>query len=223
MTGDAPAALTDGTPLMLTAPTGARSEFGGKTALATWFADNPLRERDLVIFGNFKQDDVADVLDDYREVRTVEELADAMGDGARRLILTPRTADWAAVSERLCEFVRALPDGMTKAVILDEAPELDEDALLTFVRVLGNGANTKTLLLNQSPTDMPGSLLKNVVVVWVGVYRGAYDAWFRSHDLGAHSDHLAENHEPYHWTMLLGPGPNDREHYAPVPERYGGI
>jgi len=217
-----PDALTDGTPLMLTAPTGARSEFGGKTALATWFADGPLRDRDLVVFYNPKHDDVAGVLDDYREVSTVEELADAMGAGASRLVVTPQTADWEGVSERLCAFIRALPDDMSKAVILDEAPELDEDSLLTFVRVLGNGSSTKTLLLNQSPTDMPGALLKNVVVVWVGVYRGAYDSWFRSHDLGAHIDGLGR-HSPYEWSMLLGPGEEDRVHYEPVPEQYGGI
>jgi len=219
---DAPAALTDGAPLMLTAPTGARSEFGGKTALATWFADGPLRERELVIFLNVKRDDVADVLTDYVEVATVDELADAMADGARRLILTPDTADWEGVSERLCDFVRELPDEVSKGVILDEAPELDEEALLTFVRVLGNGGNTKTLLLNQSPTDMPSALLKNIVVVWVGVYRGAYDSWFRANDLGAHIDGLGQ-HSPFEWSMLLGPGAEDREHYAPVPERYGEV
>lgn len=218
-----PAALTDGAPLLITGPTGARTDYGGKTALAAWFADGPLLERDLVLFVNVKGDDVAAVLEDYQEVSSVDGVADAMGAGARRIVLTPTDPDWAAVSERVCSFVRELPSGMTKAVVLDEAPELDDDAVLTFVRVLGNGASCKTLLLSQSPTDVPRSVVKNSVPVWVGPILGSYEPWLRANDYGAHFGPISDSHGPYHWSLLLGPAEEDREHFEPVPEKYGGV
>jgi len=214
--------LADGTPLLVAAPTGVRTRYGGKTALVTWMADNPLRERDLVIFGNFKQDSIASVLEDYTEVSSVDGVANAMASGERRIILTPADHDWAAVSERLEAFIRALPADMSKAVVLDEGPELDEDALLSFVRVHGNGANCKTVVMAQSPTDVAGSVVKNTVLVWVGPMPGSYHAWLRSHDLEMHADALGA-HEPYEWSVLLGPEAEDRDTYNPVPARYGEV
>lgn len=211
--------LADTTHLLVTGPTGARTNYGGKSSLTAWLADNPLRERELVIVLNVKQDDFADVLEDYEEVASVDELADAMADGHRRVIITPQTADWETVSANLEAFIRELPSDMTKAVILDEVPELDEDAVLRFTRLHGNGASCKTVALAQSPTDVSGSVVKNCVPVWIGPAPGSYDAWFRAHDLGEHIDTLhAQN--PYEWSVLLGPDAADRDHFEPVSEVY---
>lgn len=207
--------------LLLTGPTGRQSRYGGKTGLATWFADNPARTRDLVVFLNTKQDPVADVLEDYAEVATVGEASQVIGDGARRVIITPTDPDWEAVSVRLEEFVRALGHDLgTKVVVLDEIPELDEDAVLSFYRVHGNGANCQTVGISQSPTDVDGSVLKNCTPVWVGPAKSSYRPWFRTHDYELAFDFIEDNHDPYEWTVVLGPGQGEWTHYQPVPEEY---
>jgi hypothetical protein len=209
--------------MLLTGITGSRTQYGGKTALATWWCDEPGRAFDLEIFANVKQDDVGAVLEDFTEVSSVDGVASAMADGRRRIILTPTDPDWAAVSRRLEAFVRELPSDMTKLVVLDEVPELDEEAVLSFVRVHGNGANCKTLAIAQSPTDVSNSVVKQTTPVWVGLTTGSYAAWFRSHNLEQHFAHVQQNHEPYHWTVMTGPADEDRDHYQPVPERYGEV
>lgn len=214
--------LTDTSHLLLLGPTGARTVYGGKTALATWLADGPLRERELVLFVNVKQDDVADVLEDYREVSTVREVGEAMGDGARRIVLTPNDPDWEAVSERVESFVRELPADMGKAVVLDEVPELDERAVLSFARVHGNGANCKLVAISQGATEVSQSVVNCCIPIWIGPKPGSYDAWFRSNDLGSHIEPL-NAHEPYEWSVLLGPAAEDRDHFEPVDERYGEV
>lgn len=212
--------LTDGSHLLLTGPTGSKTVYGGKTSLAAYLADNPLRERELVIVLNVKQDDLASILADYREVGSVDELATAMSDGARRLILTPTDPDWEAVSERLVAFVAELPSNTSKALVLDEVPELDEESVLTAVRVLGNGANCKSVLLSQSPTDVSTSIVKQVIPVWVGPVPSSYRAWFRTYSYAEAYDYIAEHHDPYEWTVILGPGDGDWDHYDAVPEVY---
>lgn len=230
MTRERPDYFTDQGHLLLTGVTGAQGDYlgeggqyGGKSALAAWFADNPGREFELVIFGNFKADDVTDVLDDYREVYSVEQLAEAMGEGARRLVLTPADGDWEAVSRRLEAFVRELPSDMEKMVVLDEAPELDESAVLSFVRVHGNGANCKSLVISQSPTDISTAIVKQCVPVWVGPMKSDYESWFRTHDRHEAYKYIAENHDPYEWTVVAGTGEGEWHHYPPVPEEYGQI
>ncbi len=227
--------LHDTAHLLITGVTGAKGDylseggnsFGGKTALATWFADNPLREKDLVVFGNFKQDAVGEVLTDYTEVGTVAELAEEMGrerargETTHRFILTPRSPDWPAVSERLEGFIRELDRSISKAVVLDEAPELSEDAILSFVRVHGNGANCKTIVISQSPTDIDeDSIIKQTMPVWVGPMDPDYSAWFVSHKIKEAFDYISENHAPYHWTVIIGKDEGDWHHYKPVPEEY---
>lgn len=222
--------FTDNGHLLLTGVTGAQGDylgesgqFGGKSALAAWWADNPGRSKDLVVFGNFKGDDVTSVLTDFTEVASVDELADAMGRGHRRIVLTPRDGDWAAVSVRLEQFIRALPADLSKLVVLDEAPELDHDAVLSFVRVHGNGANCKTIVLSQSPTDISTAIVKQCVPVWVGPMKSDYRSWFRTHDRLDAYQFVKDTHEPFHWTVIVGTGPGEWHHYEPVAEKYGGI
>lgn len=221
--------LTDYAPVLITGVTGAQGnysgsgQYGGKTALATWWADEPGREFDLVLFGNFKHDDIADVATGFVEVGSADGIADAMAAGERRIVLSPTDPDWAAVSERLCEFVRELPPALSKLVVLDEGPKLSEDAILTFVRVLGNGANCKTLLLSQSAGDFPTNLVGNMLLVWVGPMKDDYEAWFRTHRRQAAFDFIAAEHGPYEWTVIFGRDDGDWHHYDPVPGRYGEI
>lgn len=222
-----PAYFTDNGHILLTGVTGAQGDylgeggtFGGKSALATWWADNPGREKDLIIWGNFKHDNVASVLTDFCEVGSVEELARAMGKGARRLVLTPRDHDWAAVSERLEALVRNLDPEISKLVILDEAPELSEEAVLSFLRVHGNGANCKSIILAQSPTDLTTTHMKQLLPVWVGPMKTDYESWFRTHDRYEAYQYILENHEPYHWTVIIGKDEGEWHHYDPVSEEY---
>lgn len=207
--------------ILLTGPTGRNSRYGGKTATATWFADNPARTRDLVIFLNTKQDPVADVLEDYREVNSVDEAARVIGEGAGRVIITPMDPDWAAVSRRLEGFIRALGHDLgDKVVILDEVPELDEDAVLSFVRVHGNGADCQAVLISQSPTDVSTSITKQATIAWVGPMKSDYESWFKTHDRGPAFDYISRAHDPYEWTLVLGPGEGEWTHYDAVPEVY---
>lgn len=225
---DAPGYFTDNAPILLMGVTGAQQEYlnddegeyGGKTAVASWWADDPGRTRDLVLFLNPKADAVADVLDDFQEVTSVDELAEAMGEGARRLVLTPRTEDWEAVSRRLAEFVGALPDDMTKLVVLDEAPELDDDAVKRFVRVHGNGAETQPLVLTQDPMAVDGSVVKMSLPVWVGPIKSSFKSWFDTHEYQDAYRHISEDHDPFEWSVLIGKGPGEWHYYEPVPARY---
>jgi len=206
--------------LMFTGPTGRNSGFGGKTATATWFADNAARTRDLVIFLNTKGDDLQQ-LDDYREVSSVSAAADAIAEGARRVIITPTDPDWEGVSVRLEEYIRALGSDLgSKVVILDEVPELDEEAVLSFVRVHGNRANCQAVTIAQSPTDVSTSITKQVSPTWVGPMKSDYHAWFTEHDRGPAFEYISESHEPYHWTVVTGSGEGDWEHFKPVSEAY---
>lgn len=206
--------------LLLAAPTGYRTDYGGKTSLACWMFDGPARSKELSLFVNVKGDDVASVLDDYREATSIDEVAALMGQGHRRIVLTPTDPDWEAVSVRVREFIDALPDEMSKVVALDEAPELDEEAVLWFVRVAGNGNNCKTILMTQSPTDVQNSVVKNTILVWIGPVPSTYLSWFRTHDYKPAYDYIAAHHEPYHWTAVLGPDEGDWNHFEPVPERF---
>ncbi|MDS0243945.1 MULTISPECIES: hypothetical protein [unclassified Haloferax] len=225
-----PAYFTDNGHLLLTGVTGAQGDylgesgqFGGKSALATWWADNPGRSRDLVIFLNAKSDDVGAVLDDFDEVNRVGDIPDVMDRSGGRVILTPVDGDWEAVSRRLESFVRALPQDMTKLVVLDEAPELDEDAVLSFVRVHGNGANCKTLVIAQSPTDISTKIAKQCVPVWVGPMKNDYGSWFAVHDIKEAFDFISAAHAPYHWTVIIGKAAGEWHHYEPVPAKYGEV
>lgn len=207
--------------LLLTGPSGKLSDYGGKTATAVWWADNVGRQKDLVVFLNSKQDDVAGKLDGYVEVPSVDAAADAIADGQRYVIITPTDPDWEAVSRRLEQFVRALGTDLgEKAVLLDEAPELDAEAVLSFVRVHGNGSNCQAILIAQSPTDVSTSIVKGVLIVWVGPMKSDYESWFKTHDRGPAFDYIQQHHDLYEWTVVLGPGEGEWTHYPAVPEEY---
>ncbi len=229
--------FTDNAPVLLTGVTGAQGDYGGgegesyggKSVTATWWADQPGSTRDLCIWANFKQDAVADVLDGFIEVGSVEALADRMGrerargETTHRFVLSPTDHDWERVSRRLEAFVRELPQKMTKLVVLDESPELDEDAVLSFVRVHGNGANCKTLVLAQSPTDLPTAIVKQCLLVWVGPMKTDYKAWFGSKSLIYAYEHILAEQDPYEFTVVYGKDDGDWAHHEPVPERYAEI
>jgi hypothetical protein len=212
--------FTDRSHLLLAGVTGARTDYGGKTAIATWWADNPGRAAfDVVIFGNFKLDDGperhADVV-----VNTVEEIAGAIRSGETYICLSPIDADWEAVHQRLRAAIEALPTEMDKFVIHDEAPELDEDALQWFVRVAGNGANCKSLILAQAPGDLPNAVRRQTILAWVGPATGNNEHVFTANNRRNHFDYIRDAHDPYVWTVMTGPADEDRDTYDPVPEEY---
>ena len=212
--------LTDRSHILIAGVTGARTDYGGKTALANWWASTHGREAfDVVIFGNFKHDDGPER---HAEVvaRTVDEVAGAMGDGAQHVCLSPTDPDWPAVSERLRSFVDALPTDLSKLVVLDEAPELDDEALQWFVRVAGNGANCKTLVLSQAPGDLPQAVRRQCILAWVGPVTENNRHVFRANNRENHFRAMLEEHDPYHWSVLLGPDDQDRDHFKPVPEEF---
>ena len=219
---DRPDYLVDTTHLLVTGVTGSRTEYGGKTAMSNWLASNAGRaEFDVVLFLNVKHDDAperqADVV-----AQSVQEAAHAMGDGATHICISPTDPDWTAVSRRLREFVDALPTDLRKMVVLDEAPELDEDALLWFVRVAGNGSNTKAVVISQSPGALSTSVRQQCIWVWVGPGLEDVRHVFRANNRGHHLDYILENHDPYQWTVITGPGEEDRDTFPPVPEEYAG-
>lgn len=212
--------FTDRSHLLIAGVTGSRTDYGGKTSLANWWCDTHGRASfDVVIFGNFKADAAparhADV-----QVESVEEIAHAIRDGAEYICLTPRSADWAAVSERLRHAVDALPTDLEKLVVLDEAPELDEDALKWFVRVAGNGANCKTLVLSQAPGDLDMAVRRQCILAWVGPVTEDNRHVFAANKRENHFDAMKREHEPYVWSVLTGPADEDRDTYNPVPEKY---
>jgi hypothetical protein len=221
VTDDRPGYFTDRSHLLITGVTGARTRYGGKTALANWIATEPGSTFDLVVFYNPKQDDAPAEQADV-EVATVEGVARAMRDGARHVCLTPKTAAWDEVHARLLEFIQALPRDMDKLVVHDEAPELDEDALATFARVAGNGSACKSVFISQQPGDAPSAVRNQSILVWVGPFHENARHVFRANGRENHADHIAETHKPYWWTVVLGPGEGDRDTYQPVPARYAG-
>jgi hypothetical protein len=213
--------FTDRSHVLIAGVTGARTDYGGKTALANWWCATHGREAfDVVIFGNFKHDDgpesEADVV-----ATSVDEVAGAMGDGAEYICLSPHSADWEATTRRLRSLLEALgDDGGSKLVVLDEAPELDADALQWFVRVAGNGADCKALVLSQAPGDLPQAVRRQCILCWVGPVQENNRHVFRANARENHFDAMLEQHEPYHWSVITGPADDDRDHYEPVPEAY---
>lgn len=201
-------------------------QYGGKSTLAAWWIDNPGQHYDLVVFCNYKMDNITSVVSGFVEVESVDALADAIGRGERRLVLTPRDSDWEAVSRRMRDFIDAFgrrrPD-MSKLVVHDEVPELDQDAILTFVRVLGNQANCDSLCISQSAGDVDGSIIGQTALVWVGPIPTRYKHWFQTNDYGAHYDFVKNNHDPYEWTIIAGEEPDAREYMQPVPKEYAQI
>jgi len=219
MNGEAPY-LTDRSHILLSGVSGSRTDYGGKTGVANWWASTHGRAAfDLVLFFNAKQDQApaepADV-----EVGSVAEVARAMGNGHRHICLTPTDPDWQAVHDRLAAFIRELPSDMDKLVVHDEAPEYDDDSLLWFVRVAGNGANCKSLVVAQAPGDLSTNVRRQLVTAWVGPLTEQNKHYFRANNYLNHFDAMREQHEPYHWSVITGPAPEDRDHYTPVPEEY---
>jgi hypothetical protein len=211
--------MTDGSHILIAAPTGSKTVYGGKTSLATWWWDVHGQTKDLRLFVNVKLDDAPEQHADA-VAGSVDEVAGAMAEGHRHICLSPRDADWEAVSRRVQAFIQELPNDMSKLVVLDEAPALDEDAVLWFVRVAGNGNDTKTLLLTQNPGDVSTSVRGQCLFCWVGPVSGNNESVFRANNRGAHYEEIRDEHEPYHWSILTGPAREDRDYFEPVPEEY---
>lgn len=206
--------------ILIAAPTGSKTVYGGKTTLMTWWGDKHGRaNKELVLFVNVKLDDAperhADVV-----AHTLEEVGEAIGNGERVICYTPMDPDWEEISRRVKAFVQELPRDMEKMVVLDEAPELDEEAVLWFVRVAGNGNATKTVLATQNPGDLSTSVRGQCILTWVGPVTGNNESVFRANDRGIHYERIREEHDPYEWSVLLGPEADDRDHYRPVSEEY---
>lgn len=216
----APDYLTDRSHMLIAGVTGARTHYGGKTALATWWCDVWGRQsNDVVIFGNFKLDDAPEEHADA-VVHTVEEIAPAIRDGATFITLSPTSSDWEAVHRRLRAAVDALPKDLNKLVVHDESPELDEEALLWFVRVAGNGSNCKSLVIAQAPGDLGMGVRRQCILTWIGPATEDNRHVFSANKRENHFDYIREEHDPYVWTVLLGPGDDDRDTFDPVPEDY---
>jgi hypothetical protein len=212
--------LTDRSHILISGVTGARTDYGGKTALANWWSTKWGRTAfDVVIFANFKAD-AAPQIHAETNVETVDGIADAMAEGAGHICLTPTDDDWQAVHDRLKAFVSALPKSMDKLVVHDEAPEYDDDSLRWFVRVAGNGANCKSLVLAQAPGDLSMPVRRQTILCWVGPVSEDNRHVFEANHRANHYRWMRENHEPYQWSVLLGPENEDRDSYPPVPEEY---
>jgi len=212
--------FTDRSHILIAAPTGSRTVYGGKTTVATWWSDAHGRaSKDLVLFVNVKLDDAPEEHADA-VATDLEEVAGAMRRGATYICLSPHSADWEAVSRRVQGFVRELPDDLEKMVVLDEAAEMDAEAVLYLVRTAGNGHNCKTVILQQNPGDLSTSVRGQTILTWVGPVTGNNRGVFSANDLGVHYDAIKKEHDPYEWSVLTGPDKTDRDHYEPVPEEY---
>jgi len=217
---DSPDYFTDGSHVLIAAPTGSKTVYGGKTSLATWWwATHGKASKDLTLFVNVKLDDAPEAHADV-VCQSIREVGEAMAQGHTHICLSPTDHDWEAVSRRVKTFVQELPADMEKLVVLDEAPELDEDAILWFVRVAGNGNATKTILVTQNPGDVSTSVRGQCLFCWVGPVSGNNESVFRANNRGAHYEEIREEHDPYHWSILTGPSREDRDYYEPVPEEF---
>lgn len=212
--------LTDRSHILIAGVTGARTDYGGKTALANWWATKWGRSAfGLVLFLNFKQDrapaEYAEI-----EVDSIEGVATAMSEGHTHICLTPTDPDWQAVHDRVRDFVDALPKEIDKLVVHDEAPEYDDESLMWFVRVAGNGANCKSLVIAQAPGDLSMAVRRQTILCWVGPVSEDNRHVFQANHRENHYRWMREHHEPYQWSVLLGPEDSDRDTFEPVPEEY---
>lgn len=212
--------LTDRSHILISGVTGARTDYGGKTGLANWIATAWGRQFfGLVLFLNFKQDakpaEFAEV-----EVDDVQGVAEAMSKGHTHICLTPADPDWQAVHDRVRGFIDALPKDIDKLVVHDEAPEYDDESLMWFVRVAGNGANCKSLVIAQAPGDLSMAVRRQTILCWVGPVSEDNRHVFQANHRENHYRWMRENHDPYQWSVLLGPEDSDRDTFEPVPERF---
>lgn len=210
--------FADRSHVLISGVTGARTEYGGKTALANWWASTwGVVEFDLVCFLNFKQDSHIH----GTRVESLEELASEMADGQRHFNIVPRTDDWEGFHASFKTFVASLPDDMSKLVVHDEAPEYDDDSLRWFVRVAGNGHATKSLVLAQAPGDMNTTIRNQTIPCWIGPSTGQNSHYFTAQGYKQVFETHILDQEPYHWTVVLGPDPeHDVDTYQPVPSEY---
>lgn len=218
--------LRDRTHLLIAGVTGVRTDYGGKTAVASWWADNWGRsEFDVVLFFNPKQDRGPERIAD-EVVRDAEGAAMAVGDGAGVVTISPDHQHWQAEHDRVRELVQwladELPESAQLAVVHDEAPEFDGESLAGFVRVDGNGSRCKSLVIAQSPGNLSKDVRQQCVLVWVGPVTGEEEGIFSANQRRAHFDWILANQRPYQWSVLLGPDETDRDTFDPVPEHYAG-
>jgi hypothetical protein len=210
--------FTDGTHFLISAPTGSRTKYGGKTSLATWWCDVHGRAGfDQVLFFNPKIDETPEehadaVASDYKELGT------ALANGHQFVCFSPLTEDWEEESRRFKSFMMNLNQNTDRMVVLDEAAQLDQDVVQWFVRVAGNGWNCKTLVLSQKPNSVEGR--DCMALIWIGPTDENCRHVFTKNNRGNHFQNMLEEHEPYTWSVLLGPADEDRDFYKPVPEEY---
>jgi hypothetical protein len=216
-----PEYLADRSHLFLGGVTGSRTDYGGKTAWATWWADTwGRRHFDAVIFYNPKADRNPEQFADVTVTAASHAAAAIAEQGASWVTVTPDTSDWEGDHAVLLDLVRWLPEEWDVAVIHDEAPELDADVLQTFVRVEGNGSRCKSILLSQAPGDVAHSIRRQCILGWIGPMTGENAHVFRANDRGAHIDPIRETHDPYWWSFTTGPDVEDRDTFKPVAETY---
>lgn len=215
--------LRDLAHVMMCGITGARTRYGGKTAWAVWWAENWGRQEfDVVIFYNPKGDESPEKFADVT-VRDSDQAAHAIGNGAEFVTISPGHSNWEGEHERLRELVQWLGDELDEdqriAVVHDEAPEYDGDSLQGFVRVDGNGSRCKSIVLAQTPGDVSKGVRGQCILGWIGPITGEQSGIFQANQRANHYGWLRAQ-QPYEWTIITGPGSEDRDVYAPVPEVY---
>lgn len=202
--------LTDGGHVLIAGATGARDDYGGKTVLANWWADQlvELGHRQVSLFVNVKEHSFVR----GREVSTLRGAAQSYRAGYRRF-------DWRGNPADGAQWAEELPG--EAVIVWDEAWDYsDSETLHAALRMWGNQPeSTRSLVVSQRPYDLSQDIRNNTTItVWVGPVTNEGEQFFDSMKIPDVSDRLKGEMKPYHWAVI--DGGELQEVKRPVPEAY---
>lgn len=203
--------LTGGSHVLVSGPTGAGPQYGGKSATANWWQDSLVSKgwKDVAV-----SIDAGNAGYEGARVDSLRALGEAYRDGERQFV-------WPD-GDRVDDVVRVVDELPGDAVmVFDEAWSYREtDGLIDVVRNLGNQAEPITgIVVSQRAWDLPDAVRNSTPVkVWVGPLTTEGRQYFTASGMQSVADALDGRMDPYHWAVTDG-GELQAIH-EPVPERY---
>lgn len=214
---ETPRALTSRAHALVLGVTGTGERWGGKSVLCNWWLTQAVERGwyDVGIYFNPKGDNLRGAT-----VSTMQGLAQSYRSGKRLFDFRPRSLTGEREHAELMEFCRSLPG--SKMVVHDEASDYAEDggSLHWAVKRGGNEANLKSVVVSQSPTDLPTGVRKQTTTtVWVGPITADYKHYFSQLGQSEAYEYVREHVGPHEW-VVIDAGGSELTHMAPVPAEY---
>lgn len=213
--------LTDFTHMLITGSTGSGSEYGGKSVLSGWIADNSVKSGfvDISIIFNVKGHDFFPGEKCY----SIKDVVTSYNSGNKIINYIPDETPIAEHS-RLVEVFKKVSG--RKLFVHDEAHMLSDSPELDWCFRQGGNVgskyrtgNIRSIAVTQHPWDLKNSTLNNTpLIVWIGPKTAQAKRYFQTMQIESAYKQIPENIEPYHWAVI--DAGEFVEINAPVPQKY---